>query len=206
MAFTTTAYTIIYAYFALISDEAEKEKIYDYWMWIILPLPITAIGVSFCLKPRRDDLPYRIFLYLQYFVYAYVSQFLRLIGLHFSTLAIVQSILQCVFYYFLLKFGMKCRSHIAKLSNEELSAFLTQDVVLGGIIIGLGQLAFLMFPTIQCDRNADSWRDCKRTLHSQFGLSSMVTLYIVVKLASGVVPIRILKSICYRSKGSLLWI
>ena len=61
-----------------------------------------------------------------------------------------------------------------------------------GMLVGLGQLAFLMFKSIQCDGNKDDWRDCNRTLYSQAGLGFMVTLFTIIKLASGVVPKRIL--------------
>ncbi|GMH93315.1 hypothetical protein TL16_g12594 [Triparma laevis f. inornata] len=88
---------------------------------------------------------------------------------------------------------MTCRSYVAKLSDEDLSKFLTEDVVMGSVLVGLGQLAFLMFASIQCHGNADDWRQCNRTLLSQAGLSGMVTLFTIIKLASGVVPKRILE-------------
>ncbi|GMH75633.1 hypothetical protein TL16_g06825 [Triparma laevis f. inornata] len=88
---------------------------------------------------------------------------------------------------------MKSRSRIARLSDEDLSKFLTNDVTMGGMLVGLGQLAFLMFASIQCDGKTDDWTQCSRTLLSQAGLSGMVTLFTVIKLLSGVVPKRILE-------------
>ena len=66
------------------------------------------------------------------------------------------------------------RSRIAKLTDKDLSRFLTNDVVMGGVIIGLGQLTFLMFASIQCDNGnfideVDDWRQCNRTLYSSAG-------------------------------------
>lgn len=100
---------------------------------------------------------------------------------------------EALFWLALLKFGKKLRSRIARLPDEDLSNFLTNDVFFGGMIIGLGQLTFLMFASIQCNGNADDWSKCNRTLYSQAGLSGMVTLLTIIKLTSGVVPKRILK-------------
>ncbi|GMH69503.1 hypothetical protein TrLO_g5565 [Triparma laevis f. longispina] len=87
---------------------------------------------------------------------------------------------------------MNYQSHVAELTDEDLSYFLTNDVVIG-VIVGLGQLAFLMFASIQCNNANDDWRQRNRTLINQAGLSGMVTLYGLVKLASGVVPQHILE-------------
>ncbi|GMI18140.1 hypothetical protein TrLO_g4609 [Triparma laevis f. longispina] len=97
-------------------------------------------------------------------------------------------------WFAILKFAMNSRSHIAELQDKDLSHFLTNDVIMGGVIIGLGQLAFLNFASIQCDNsNSDDWRQCNRTLISQTGLSGMVFLYVIIKIASGVVPEHILE-------------
>lgn len=50
-----------------------------------------------------------------------------------------------------------------------------------------------MFGSIQCDSNAYDWTEYNGTLISQAGLSGMVSLYTIIKLASGVVPKRILE-------------
>ncbi|GMI16338.1 hypothetical protein TrLO_g11854 [Triparma laevis f. longispina] len=90
-------------------------------------------------------------------------------------------------------FGMKLRSRIAKLTNKDLSHFLTTDVVMIGVIIGLGLLTFVIFASVRCDDREDNWRECNRTLVSQAGLSGMIAFYVFIKTASGVVPKRILE-------------
>ena len=193
MACITTGYPALYVYFAKTDDADEQEKILKFWTWIIYPMSVAAMVISFGLKPRRDDLPYKIFLFLQYFIFTYVSQFSSLVGQNLETDAIIQSTLQAsLLWPLLLAAGMKCRSHIAHLSDEDLSKFLTNDVIMKGMLVGLGQLAFLMFASIQCDGKTDDWRQCNRTLFSQAGLSGMVALFTTIKLASGVAPKRIL--------------
>ncbi|GMH62352.1 hypothetical protein TrST_g13759 [Triparma strigata] len=168
-------------------------KALRFWMWIILPLSTTAMAISFVLKPRRKDWAYKVSLVLQYVMFAFVSEYFYLVGHDFAKSTSILASVRSLVWLALLKFGLMCRNHIATLSDEDLSNFLANDVVFGGMIIGSGQCAFLMFASIQCDGNTDNWRQCKRTLYSQLGLSSIVTLYTIIKLASGVVPKRILK-------------
>ncbi|GMH77073.1 hypothetical protein TrLO_g9487, partial [Triparma laevis f. longispina] len=194
MACITTCATLMYAYFAYSSDEDEKAKIAKFWGWSILPIFVTTMAISFMLKPRREDRKYKTLLYIQYFVLSYVSEFLSLIGKGFKKGTVGIFFLKgLVLYPALLILGMKLRSHIAKLTNRDLSYFLTNDVVMGGAFIGLGQLAFLMFASIRCENANDDWKECRRILTSQVGLSAMVGLYVIIKLASGVVPKYILE-------------
>ncbi|GMH75197.1 hypothetical protein TrLO_g13284 [Triparma laevis f. longispina] len=120
MACITTGSAAVYAYCAYSSDEEEREKINKFWGWIMLPISMTAMGISFALKPRREDRPYTIFLYAQCFTYAYGREFPKLIGQNFETSTTIQTCLR-----------------------------------MGGVIVGLWQLAFLMFASIQCDGNED---------------------------------------------------
>ncbi|GMH88692.1 hypothetical protein TrST_g13661 [Triparma strigata] len=111
----------------------------------------------------------------------------------------------------MLLFAEKVRSCIARQPDQELSDFLTEVVLKGGVFIGLAQLAFLIFRAIQCkgevremercvawDENHQEyeikcdWRQCNRTLFAQTGLGMMVTIYIGVKIISGLAPKRIL--------------
>ncbi|GMI17772.1 hypothetical protein TrLO_g3271 [Triparma laevis f. longispina] len=193
MFLITTSTTLIYVYFAFTRDIA----IHKFWLWIIIPISVTAMSISFVLKPRRNDGRYNFFLYFQYFIFAYISTFLSLVGRKFTPEAIISTILYCILWYLIFIFAYKSREYVASHdSDKELSYFLTNDVMVGGVIIGLGQLAFLAFPSIQCGkRNADGdWRQCNRTLYSQAGLSTMVALYVVIKLlVRGFVPERILE-------------
>ncbi|GMI02040.1 hypothetical protein TrVE_jg672 [Triparma verrucosa] len=189
MACITSGFTALYAYFARTGDE----KVNKFWTTIILPISATAMAISFALKPRREDRAYQLFLVLQYVLFTFVSEFLLVVGDDFAMSQIIVSSVRSFCWLALLKLGLKSRSHIAKLSDEDLTKFLTNDVIFGGMLVGLGQSAFLMFASIQCDGNTDDWRKCSRTLYSQLGLSGMVTLFTLIKLASGVVPKRILE-------------
>ncbi|GMI18357.1 hypothetical protein TrLO_g7900 [Triparma laevis f. longispina] len=75
MTSITTGFTAIYAYYAYTDDEDEKEKFHDFWTWVTLPISITAMAISFSLKPRREDRPYKTLLYAQYFLYVFASTF-----------------------------------------------------------------------------------------------------------------------------------
>ena len=150
------------------------------------------MAISFALKPRREDRAYKAFLVIQYVLFTFVSEILAVVGQDFAKSKTISSSASSLLYLALLKFGLKCRPHVAQLSDEDLSKFLANDVIFGGMIIGLGQLAFLMFASIQCDGKAVDWRECSRTLTSQTGLGFMVMLFTIIKFASGVVPKRIL--------------
>ncbi|GMH95309.1 hypothetical protein TL16_g13124 [Triparma laevis f. inornata] len=194
MACLTYGRTAIFAYYAYSSDEQEQEKIRKFCVWIEVPITVTAMSISFTLKPRREDRLYKIFLYVQYFAYTFVSTFLGVVGNNFEARTTAEACVRSLFWLALLKLGMVFRSSIANLPVKELSNFLINDVVMGGMIIGLGQLALLTFASIQCDGEAGGdWRECNRTLVSQVGLSGMVALYTTIKFVSGVVPERILE-------------
>ena len=50
----------------------------------------------------------------------------------------------------LLKVGLYLRSIIAKLSDADLSNFLSMSVLKEGFIVGMAQLSFLAFSSLQC--------------------------------------------------------
>lgn len=160
MSCLTYGHTAIFAYYAYSSDEQEQEKIRKFWVWIEVPITVTAMSISFTLKPRREDRLYKIFLY--YFAYTFVSTFLGVVGNNFEARTTAEACVRSLFWLALLKLGMVFRSSIANLPVKELSNFLINDVVMGGMIIGLGQLALLAFASIQCDGEAGGdWRECK---------------------------------------------
>ena len=84
------------------------------------------------------------------------------------------------------------RSRVAKLSDADLSRFLSLSVVKGGLIVGLGQLIFLAFSSVQCLNEASAeghdWTECKRSLYSQTGLGGLVAEYTIIELVSGIAP------------------
>ena len=87
---------------------------------------------------------------------------------------------------------LRVRSRIARLSDADFSKFLSLSIIIGGLIVGLGQLVFLAFSSIQCVNEATveglDWRECKRSLISQAGLGGLVGLYIILLLVSGIAP------------------
>lgn len=84
---------------------------------------------------------------------------------------------------------MWIRSAIANLSDQRLSDYLTKDVFNhGGVLIGLAQLAFLIFSSIQCKRQTDNIYKCNGTLYSQTGLGGVVAIYTIIKIISGIAP------------------
>ena len=66
----TTANTGIYAAFALTKDDVYP----DFYAWVMKPICLTAMAVSFMLKPRRRDSKYMSFLYAQYAILTLVSE------------------------------------------------------------------------------------------------------------------------------------
>ena len=188
----TSSYPALYLYFARTGDE----KVEKFWGWILLPVAAAVMAISFALKPRRTDKTYIALLYLQYGLFTIVSEIFDTIGKNYDSAAVFHSVSSTVLWVLVLPVAMRIRSRIAKLSNSDLSRFLTNDVLKGGILLGLAQLAFLLFASIQCDANAKEaglrWQQCRRTLFSQTGLGGLVAIFGIIKLVSGVVPLHIL--------------
>lgn len=101
-------------------------------------------------------------------------------------------LVRCLVYGVILFVALRIRSRIAKLSNSDLSKFLSISVIKGGLVTGLSQLVFLAFSSVQCISEANieghSWRVCKRCLYSQTGLGALVALFTIITLVSGVAP------------------
>lgn len=153
-----------------------------------MPIAVTAMAISFGLKVRCEDWKFKTFLISQYILLTFVSLILYVVGRKFDSGSILVPCINAIILAGILVFALSVRSRIASLPEEELSFFITTDVVKGGVFIGLAQLAFLMFGSIQCDGNSTGYMECRRTLYSQVGLSAMVSLYIIIKLISGAVP------------------
>ena len=105
---------------------------------------------------------------------------------------ILESSARCLIYGLTLLVALRARSRVAKLSDSDLSRFLSMSVIKGGLIVGLGQLIFLAFSSIQCLNEASveghDWTECKRSLYSQAGLGGLVAEYTILLLVSGIVP------------------
>ena len=61
--------TVYEVSFILTGDKKNK----DFYGWIVMPISTSAMAVSFVLKPRKNDLPYKVFLHFQYFFFTFGS-------------------------------------------------------------------------------------------------------------------------------------
>ncbi|GMH83670.1 hypothetical protein TrST_g11658 [Triparma strigata] len=166
----------------------DYEKYHDFWSWVIQPLTIAAMAISFVLKPCQKSWLYKSVLFIQYILYSfcgpaaqvYLEQEWTVLG--FSVRAVVNLLI--------LVFALIIRSKIAMLEKQRLTAFLTLKVLKNGIFSGLGQLVFLMFAAIQCENGSkdvvDGWKGCNRTLYAQTGLGFMVVISLGVQLICGI--------------------
>lgn len=154
-------------------------------------MTLGSMSIFFALKPRCKDYKYLGGLYLQYFLLSGSICYPSLTSSRYIEIIIIMITLLT-----LLIFATKVRSAISNLPDPELHIFLTQVVLKEGILIGLSQLSFLIFSSIQCINKLEKevlyWRQCNRTLYSQTGLGYMVVLYTTIQIISGLALLRIL--------------
>ena len=85
---------------------------------------------------------------------------------------------------------------VANSHDHIISEFLTHGVIKEGLLIGLAQLGFLLFSSVQCAAEvqalSQNWKKCNRTLYSQTGLGTLISLYLGVKILSRLAPKNIL--------------
>ena len=128
------------------------------------------------------------------FLFTFGSEILTMVGDSSKRGQLALGSIRCVIWVVLFLFFLRVRSRIAKLSDADLSVFLSMSTVKGGLIVGLGQLAFIAFSSIQCASEAklqgNDWKECKRSLLSQTGLGGLVGLYTVISLVSSIAPKR----------------
>ena len=91
----------------------------------------------------------------------------------------------------IFQIGVITRAKIARLSNVELSEYLSMSVIKGGLVVGLGQILFVTFSTLQCYSEASieverNWNACRRSFLSQTGIEGLIATFTVLKLVSGV--------------------
>jgi len=136
------------------------------------------------------------FLTVQFFFFTEVTEISLIIG-HPTTFQTVFCVVRMIFWPLTFWIGLRIRSKIARLSDEKLSNYIALYVFRGGMIMGLGQLSFLLFASIQCHITAsaegESWRTCRRTLYSQTGLGGMICFFILLKAVSGMAPRHLLE-------------
>ena len=115
----------------------------------VLPIALTGLVLQFALKPRKNDLGYKLFLKLQYFIFSVGSEMLYMTGCDWERSHVFISLARCLLWVAVFPVFAKIRSNIARLSDSDLSSFLSMSVVKGGLIVGLSQLAFLTTSSIQ---------------------------------------------------------
>ena len=88
---------------------------------------------------------------------------------------------------------MIVRSKVGDLPDKDLSDYIIKHVYKDAMLIGLAQLAFLIFSSIQCEGNKSNYKDCNRTLYSQSGLGLLVATFTIIQLVGGIFPKHILE-------------
>ena len=177
-------YTGVFVAFALTGDRIYQE----FYSKVLLPTCWTAMAIAFALKPRRSDLPYMAFLSFQYLSCSIGSEILALLGFKWRKDKVLKGFLRSLIWFGMFLVALRARSSIARLSDADLSKFLSMSVIKGGLIVGLGQLIFLAFSSVQCLNEASvedlNWTECKRSLFSQTGLGCLVAEYTILLLVS----------------------
>ncbi|GMH66283.1 hypothetical protein TrLO_g3237 [Triparma laevis f. longispina] len=183
---------------AVLAEQIDKtnydfQKFDEFWSWVILPITLGAMAISFVLKPCRNTWSYLTILFVQYFIYGFSGTAAYIyLGKPISTAMIV---LRSVVNLLLLILALIIRAKIShlqgKLENKKdrLTEFLSVTMIRDGLFSGLGQLAFVIFAAIQCENRVkmdaiDSWKRCNRTLYAQTGLGLMVVLYVGLNIVS----------------------
>ncbi|GMH66597.1 hypothetical protein TrST_g749 [Triparma strigata] len=199
----TCSFTLLYFYRTFFASGLIEAEIRDFWLYVMAPLCLTATNISFVLKPRRRDLKYRVFLISQYVIFTFFCPIFSVISNSYSAGSLMWSGFFLVPALIMLYVGLWFRNLVAELSDEDLDRFITQDVVKGGVFVGLGQLVFLIFSCLQCYSDHFSTGrasveynvavSCERALLSQVGLSYMVWMFSLVKLFFGALPKSVLR-------------
>ena len=146
----TSLYTGIHIPFALNGDET----IAEFYAYVLIPICTTVQIISFLLKPRREDFAYKAFLYLQYVLFTVVSEILTMVGNNWDQNQVIQGSVQSLIWLCLLPVFMHVRAGVAGFSDKDLSDFLSMSVIKGGLFVGLAQLTFLAFSSVQCQSEA----------------------------------------------------
>mmetsp|Transcript_6008 Transcript_6008/g.10929 ORF Transcript_6008/g.10929 Transcript_6008/m.10929 type:complete len:593 (+) Transcript_6008:803-2581(+) len=164
---------------------------------------VRSFATRLLLSPIARDLKYRVFLISQYVIFTVFCPIFSVICNSYSAGSLMWSGIFLVPALIMLYVGLWFRNLVAELSDEDLDRFITQDVVKGGVFVGLGQLIFLIFSCLQCYSDHFSTGrasveynvtvSCERALLSQVGLSYMVWMFSLVKLFFGALPKSVLR-------------
>ena len=170
--------------------KAVQDRVFHVYGWILKPIGALSLGLSFALKPRRNDPGHTMWLNTQFFMFTFLTEMLTCIGTSFEYWW--KSAVRIPIYFFLLWLAWLFRSKITTLPDTELSKFLVTTVLKEAFIIGGAQLTFLMFDPIRCDglwfNDSDDWSVCKRSLFSQLGLGAIVATFTTLRVFSGLIP------------------
>ncbi|GMH57466.1 hypothetical protein TL16_g02385 [Triparma laevis f. inornata] len=103
---------------------------------ICIPIFLLAYVLSLLMKPLREDLAYKRFLYLHFTQFACFSEILGAIGNVLGPgedyVAAVFNLLRIPVYFVIFKMMMGLRQSIAKLPKDELSEFLVHVLLVNG--------------------------------------------------------------------------
>ena len=184
----TTSYTALEAAYAF-SGEVKYSLFYA---WVMVPIAVTGMALSFALKPRRNNFAYKAFLFAQYAIFAFGSRFFYAAGSNWNATEVIGSVTFFIIWLAFYPVALRIRGRVAQLSDNDLNQFLSGSVIQGGLVVGFGQLLFLAFSSLQCKSEASlegqSWKKCRRGLYAQAGLGCLVAIFVIIKLVAGVAP------------------
>ena len=174
----STSYAVVHVPFALTA----KSVYAKFYAWILIPISVTAMVLSSFLKPKRTDRGYTTVLNVQYYLLCVAPELLSMYGYDWEEHQVIWSSARAIFWLCLFPFLKRVRRMIAALPDSDLSDFLSKSVIKDGLIVSLGQLAFLALSSIQCINEANMTGKpleyCKRSLWSQSGLGGLVAIYV----------------------------
>ena len=160
----TSAYTTLSVRFAMVG----KIKLVKFYSWILIPIGTTALVLSFALQPRLNTKSHLAFLALQFSTSTWLCEWLTVVGFEWDGHQIFLAVIRSCGWAVTLVLGLKVRARIARLPDKDLSTFLVDKVFTEGFLVGIGQLIFLVFSSIQCDTATmaagEGWMQCRRTL------------------------------------------
>ena len=117
----------IYTCFAL-SKDVQFPKFYGY---IVFPINFTALAISLVLRPRDESISHILLLCLQFSILTFGTEVLFLMGYEWDQAKIMGSAARIFVYMALIPILRRFRSRAARLSDADLSEFLTISVFKG---------------------------------------------------------------------------
>mmetsp|Transcript_21514 Transcript_21514/g.44854 ORF Transcript_21514/g.44854 Transcript_21514/m.44854 type:complete len:972 (-) Transcript_21514:48-2963(-) len=178
--------TMVHPAVCAYTANAKSDYAGTFIIWVELPFTCLTVFLSMIMQPKRDSKGHKIFLAVHYFMYTVLAEILRVMWepkIVQITFSIMRSVLWTGMFYCI----MRMRKMIADMPPLELSNFLTHRVLKEGILAGLSQILFVMFDIVRCDTE-NGWEQCTRTLASGGGLSALIVLFVVSRIAVRIPP------------------